>query len=58
MHDTSAVIEHIDQAFGGNAFPGAGFLQGSFDGCGPYDTVRPFQTRQVSRPSWMSMPTR
>src|SRR4029453_11003213 len=47
MHDTAAVLEHIGQAFGGNAFPGAGFLQGSFDGCEPYDAVRPFQTQQA-----------
>jgi hypothetical protein len=49
MHDTAAVLEHIGQAFGGNVFPGAGFLQGSFDGCEPYDAVRPFQTQQAWR---------
>jgi hypothetical protein len=43
MHDKAAVIEHICQAFGGNAFPGAGSLQGRFDGCEPYEAVYPFQ---------------
>jgi hypothetical protein len=49
MHDTAAVIEHICQAFGGNAFPGAGSLQGSFDGCEPYEAVYPFQTQHEWR---------
>ena len=30
-------------AFAGNAFPGARFLQGSFEGCEPYDEVGPFE---------------
>ncbi len=49
MRDIAMVIEHIDQAFGGNAFPGAGFLQGSFEGCEPYDAVRSFQTQHEWR---------
>ena len=49
MRDTAAVIEHICQAFGGNSFPGAGFLQGSFEGCEPYEAIRPFQTQHAWR---------
>ena len=41
MKDT--VIEKIQTAFAGNAFPGARFLQGSFEGCEPYDEVGPFE---------------
>ena len=49
MRDTAAVIAHIGQAFEENAFPGAGFLQGSFDGCEPYEAVSPFQTQHEWR---------
>jgi hypothetical protein len=35
-------IEQIEAAFAGNEFPGARFLQGSFEGCEPYDEVGPF----------------
>jgi hypothetical protein len=49
MRDKAAVIEHICQAFEGNTFPGAGFLQGSFDGCEPYEAVSPFQTQREWR---------
>jgi hypothetical protein len=37
------VIEKIQTAFADNAFPGARFLQGSFEGCEPYDEVGPFE---------------
>jgi hypothetical protein len=40
------VIEKIEAAFAGNAFPGARFLQGSFEGCEPYDEVGPFEKRE------------
>jgi hypothetical protein len=36
------IIEQIEAAFAGNEFPGARFLQGSFEGCEPYDEVGPF----------------
>jgi hypothetical protein len=36
------VIEQIRQAFGANLHPGDAFLQGSFDGCEPYDEVSAF----------------
>ena len=43
MDDREAVIEAIQRAFGGNAHPGGRFLQGSFEGCEPYDEVGPFE---------------
>ena len=42
--DREAVIQKIEAAFAGNEFPGARFLQGSFEGCEPYDEVGPFGT--------------
>jgi Family of unknown function (DUF6714) len=36
------VINQIRKAFGGNSFPGDAFLQGSFDGCEPYEEVSAF----------------
>jgi hypothetical protein len=36
------VIEQIRVAFGGNLYPGDAFLQGSFDGCEPYEEVSAF----------------
>jgi len=38
-----AVIEEIQRAFAGNEHPGERFLQGSFEGCEPYDEVGPFE---------------
>ena len=43
MLTQDTVIEKIQTAFVGNAFPGARFLQGSFEGCEPYDEVGPFE---------------
>src|ERR671910_2162002 len=43
MSDRETVIQKIEVAFAGNAFPGARFLQGSFEGCEPYDEVGPFE---------------
>src|SRR5688500_9495509 len=44
MSDEEAVIEEIQTAFAGNRFPGGRFLQGSFEGCEPYEEVGPFET--------------
>src|SRR5215211_833116 len=38
-----AVIEKIQRAFAGNEHPGGRFLQGSFEGCEPYEEVGPFE---------------
>ena len=43
MSDRETVIQKIEAPFAGNAFPGARFLQGSFEGCEPYDEVGPFE---------------
>ena len=42
MTDKQAVIEQIKTAFGNNVHPGAPFLQGSFEGCEPYEETSPF----------------
>lgn len=36
------VIAQIREAFGANVYPGDPFLQGSFDGCEPYEEVSAF----------------
>jgi hypothetical protein len=51
MSDKDAVIERIRQAFGGNEHPGDQFLQGSFEGCEPYDEVGPF----TGKTDWQSV---
>jgi hypothetical protein len=43
MSDREAVIDKIQGAFGGNEHPGGRFLQGSFEGCEPYEEVGPFE---------------
>jgi hypothetical protein len=43
MLTQDTVIEKIQTAFADNAFPGARFLQGSFEGCEPYEEVGPFE---------------
>jgi hypothetical protein len=37
--DTEAVIRHIQDVFGGTPYPGDPYLQGSFEGCEPFDEV-------------------
>jgi hypothetical protein len=44
MSDRETVIEMIQRVFSGNAHPGGRFLQGSFEGCEPYDEVGPFES--------------
>ena len=43
MSDPDVVIEKIQSAFASNEHPGGRFLQGSFEGCEPYDEVGPFE---------------
>jgi hypothetical protein len=43
MNDKEAVINQIHEAFGENEYPGDGFLQGSFEGCEPYEEIEPFK---------------
>ncbi len=46
MNDREAVIEEIQDAFAGSEHPGGRFLQGSFDGCEPYEEVGPFENKK------------
>ena len=43
MNNKGIVIQEIYEAFGENEYPGDGFLQGSFEGCEPYETIEPFK---------------
>ena len=43
MSDREVVIGKIRGAFAGNEHPGGRFLQGSFEGCEPYEEVGPFE---------------
>ncbi len=43
MSDIESVIEKIKRAFAGTVHPGKRFLQGSFEGCEPYEEVGPFE---------------
>ena len=45
------VLSKIRVAFGNNEYPGDAFLQGSTEGCEPYDEVAPFQGRK----DWQSL---
>jgi hypothetical protein len=51
MNDKQAVIEKIYQAFGDNDYPGDAYLQGSTEGCEPYEEVGPF----VGRRHWQEI---
>lgn len=45
MYDKETVIQKIREAFGENEYPGDSFLQGSFEGCEPYEAIEPFKGR-------------
>lgn len=45
------VIDQIREAFAANPYPGDAFLQGSFDGCEPYDEVGAF----VGKTDWSKL---
>jgi len=42
MIEKAAVVEQIRRAFGGNEYPGDPYIQGSREGCEPFDEVGPF----------------
>ncbi|MCL4500895.1 MAG: hypothetical protein M1438_03440 [Deltaproteobacteria bacterium] len=46
MSDKETIIEQIRQTFGGNEYPGDGYLQGSREGCEPFEEVGPFEGRR------------
>lgn len=43
MKNLEDIIRQIHKAFGGNEYPGDAFLQGSFEGCEPFEEVGPFR---------------
>ena len=43
MSDKEIIIDKIRDAFKENDYPGDAYLQGSVEGCEPYDEVGPFQ---------------
>jgi hypothetical protein len=43
VKDTESVIRLIHDAFGKNEYPGDSYLQGSIEGCEPFEEVGPFQ---------------
>lgn len=43
MSDTDAVIDRIREAFRETPYPGDPFLQGSFEGCEPYEVAEAFE---------------
>lgn len=45
MNDRDTVINQIRAAFATVEYPGDNFLQGSFDGCEPYEVVNPFKEK-------------
>lgn len=45
MNPIDPIIQQIQDAFGGNPYPGDPFLQGSFEGCEPYEVIAPFKGR-------------
>ncbi len=51
MSDKETIIDQIRQAFGGNEYPGDGYLQGSRAGCEPDEEVGPF----VGRRDWRDL---
>jgi hypothetical protein len=51
MTKKEEVLSKIRVAFGNHEYPGDAFLQGSTEGCEPYDEVAPFQGRK----DWQSL---
>jgi len=50
MTDKELIIEQIREAFGSSDYPGDAYLQGTFEGCEPYEEVGPFTGK---RDWWM-----
>jgi hypothetical protein len=51
VRDKESAIRLIHDVFGRNEYPGDLFLQGSFDGCEPFDEVGPFR----GKVDWISL---
>lgn len=45
MKSIDPIIQQIHEAFGGNPYPGDPFIQGSYEGCEPYEVIAPFKGR-------------
>jgi hypothetical protein len=45
------VIRSIEEAFGDNSYPGDNYLQGSMEGCEPYEEIAPF----VGKKDWKAV---
>jgi Family of unknown function (DUF6714) len=43
--EPARVIEIVEETFGANEFPGDRWLQGTFEGCEPYEEIEPFRGR-------------
>ncbi len=43
MIDRTSVIAQIQEAFAATPYPGDAFLQGSWEGCEPYEVIAPFK---------------
>lgn len=43
MNNRELTIQTIRDTFGQNVYPGDNFLQGSFEGCEPYEEIEPFK---------------
>lgn len=43
MKNVEEIIKEIQEAFGNHKYPGDAFLQGSFEGCEPFEEVGPFK---------------
>jgi hypothetical protein len=46
MSQRDVLIVKIHRAFAATEYPGENFLQGSFDGCEPYEEVSPFKSKK------------
>jgi hypothetical protein len=51
MLGVGEIIEQVHAAFGANTYPGDGFLQGSFEGCEPYEEVGAF----IGKTEWAKL---
>ena len=51
MNRKDDVIKQIHEAFDANHYPGDSFIQGSFEGCEPYDEVGSFKAGPQRTPA-------
>ena len=51
MKRQEEVIEQIERAFGANPYPGDNFIQGSYEGCEPYEEIQAF----IGKTDWRTL---